>query len=248
MRRYRSRSRSRRPTGGNYERRGSRPRNHQRSPLPRHGHTSRTSRPPSTSPRRFTHPIYARSTMPRHSSPPTRAHRNRPPRGGTRTTRTITGIDSLTNTGRHHSRLRSDSPNSLRLAQGLENIVLHKGNNEDFLTENQVFTFRPASKSRSPQPEPEPPQTFDESLEMKIPPSVDIPPVDWSQLTPELLEQGQGDDKPLPGERPTWMDWTTMVKQAYEDPSRTKAACELVHAGIMCLAQKVRTEKFETFL
>ena len=133
----------------------------------------RTSRPPSTSPRRFTHPIYARSTMPRHSSPPTRAHRNRPPRGGTRTTRTITGIDSLTNTGRHHSRLRSDSPNSLRLAQGLENIVLHKGNNEDFLTENQVFTFRPASKSRSPQPEPEPPQTFDESLEMKIPPSVD---------------------------------------------------------------------------
>lgn len=33
-----------------------------------------------------------------------------------------------------------------------------------------------------------------------------------------------------------------MVKQAYEDPSRTKAACELVHAGIMCLAQKVRTE------
>lgn len=46
------------------------------------------------------------------------------------------------------------------------------------------------------------------------------------------------------------MDWTTMVKQAYayEDPSRTKAACELVHAGIMCLAQKVRTEKFETFV
>ena len=58
----------------------------------------------------------------------------------------------------------------------------------------------------------------------------------------------QGEEQPRPGERPTWTDWTTMVKQAYENPSRTKAACELVHAGIMCLTQKVRTEKFETFL
>ena len=140
-------------------------------------------------------------------------------------------------------------------APNLENIVIHKGAKEDSLTGNQEFTSRqklgptrPASKSRSPQPEPEPPHTLDESLEMKIPPSVDIPPVDWSQLTPELLEQGQGEEQPLPGERPTWMDWTTVVKQAYEDLSRTRAACELVHAGIICLAQKVRTEKFETFL
>ena len=65
---YRSRSRSRRPTSGNYERRSSRRRHQQRATLPRQGHASRTFRHPSTSPRRFTHPIYARSTMSRHSS------------------------------------------------------------------------------------------------------------------------------------------------------------------------------------
>ena len=195
MKRYRSRSRSRRPTGGNHARRGSRPRNHQRSPLPRHGPASRTSRPTSTSPRRFTHPIYARSTMSRRHSPPTRAHRNRPYSGGTRTIRTPTGIDSLTNTGRHHSRLRSDSPNSFRLcSRPREHRDTQRHQRGLFDREPGVHIqakarpTRPASKSRSPQPEPEPPHTFDESLEMKIPPSVDIPPVDWSQLTPELLE------------------------------------------------------------
>ena len=187
MRRYRSRSRSRRPTGGNYERRGSRPRNHQRSPLPRHGHTSRTSRPPSTSPR-FTHPIYARSTMPRPSSPPTRTHRNRPHRGETRTIRTITGRDSLTNTGRHHSRLQSDSSNSLRLCSRPQEHRTTQGHQRGLFDREpgahiqaKARPIRTASKSRSPQPEPEPPQAFDESLEMKIPP----PPVDWSQLTAE---------------------------------------------------------------
>ena len=80
-----------------------------------------------------------------------------------------------------------------------------------------------------------------------IPASIDIPPSDWSQLSPELQEQGQ-EEEPTSGERTMWTDRTTMVKKAYEDPSRTKAACELVQAGIMCLAQRVRTEKYETFL
>ena len=251
MRRSRSRSRSRRPTG----RRGPRPRNHRRSPLPRHGPASRTSRPTSTSPRRLTHPIYERSTMSRRHSPPTRAPRHRPHSGGTRTIRTTTGNDSQRNVGRHHSRQGHDSPNSFRLcSKPREHRDTHRHQRGLFDREPGVHIqakarpTRPVSKSRSPQPEPEPPHTLDESLEMKIPPSVDIPPVDWSQLTPELLEQGQGEEQPLPRERPTWMDWTTMVKQAYEDPSRTRAACELVHAGIICLAQKVRTEKFETFL
>ena len=183
-RRHRSRSRSRRPLSGNSGRRGSRPKNHQRSPLPRHGHTSRTSRPSSTSPRRFTHPIYARSTMPRSNSPPTRAHRNRPPRGRTRTIQTTTRIDSLTNTGRHHSRLRFDSPHSLRLCSRPREHRDTQGHQRGLFDREpgvhiqaKARPIRPASKSRSPQPEPEPPQAFDESLEMKIPPSVDIPPV-----------------------------------------------------------------------
>ena len=79
-------------------------------------------------------------------------------------------------------------------------------------------------------------------------PAVDIPPSDWSQLSPELQEQGQEDEEPTSGEGTMWPDRTTMVKKAYEDPSRTKAACELVQAGIMRLAQRVRTEKYETFL
>ena len=95
-------------------------------------------------------------------------------------------------------------------APNLQNIVIHKGTQIGLFDREpgvhiqaKARPTRPASKSRSPQPEPEPPHTLDESLEMKIPPSVDIPPVDWSQLTPELLEQGQGEEQPLPGERPT---------------------------------------------
>ena len=167
---YRSRSRSRRPTGGNYERRSSRPRHHQRSTLPRQGHASRTSRPPSTSPRRFTHPIYARSTLPRHSSPPTRTNRNRPSRGDARTTMRITGRDSRPNTGRHHSRLRSDSPNSLRLCSRPREYRTKQGNQQGLFDRDpgvhiqaKARPTRPASRSRSPQPEPEPPQAFDES-------------------------------------------------------------------------------------
>ena len=106
----------------------------------------------------------------------------------------------------------------------------------------------PAAGSGTPQPEPEPPQTFDDSLEMVIPASVGIPPSDWSQLSPELQEQGQEEGEPTPGNRTMGPDRPTMVQKAYEDRSRTKAACELVQAGIMSLAQRVRTEKYETFL
>ena len=83
---------------------------------------------------------------------------------------------------------------------------------------------------------------------MVIPASVDIPPSDWSQLSPELQEQGQEEGEPTPGNRTMGPDRPTMVQKAYEDRSRTKAACELVQAGIMSLAQRVRTEKYETFL
>ena len=198
-RRYRSRSRIGRLTVGQHARRGSRPRNHHRSPLPRHGPTSRTTRPTSTSPRRFTRPIYARSTMSRRHSPPTRAHRNRPYSGETSAIRTTTGIDSHTNTGRQHSRLRSDTSNSFRPRSRPREHREHRDpqRHQRGLFEREpgvhiqakARPIRPASKSRSPQPEPEPPHTFDESLEMKIPPSVAIPPVDWSQLTPDLGEQ-----------------------------------------------------------
>ena len=51
----------------------------------------------------------------RDTVPPTRANRNRPSHRDTTPTMRITGRDSHPNTGRHHSRLRPDSPSSLRL-------------------------------------------------------------------------------------------------------------------------------------
>ena len=98
------------------------------------------------------------------------------------------------------------------------------------------------SRSGTPQPEPEPPQTLDESFEMQIPTSIDIPLADWSQLSPEHPDHGQEDDEPIVHEETIWQDRQTMVKKAYEDPSRTRATCELVHDGILCLTQKFALE------
>ena len=104
-------------------------------------------------------------------------------------------------------------------------------------------------RSGTPQPEPEPDQTLEDVQEMIIPPAFDVPLSDWSQLSPEPAEQGQEDDEvPILREGTIWQDRPTMVKKALEDPTRTRASCELIQEDIICLTQKVGTEKYETFL
>ena len=219
------------------------------------GLPSRTSRPPPSSTRDFAHPIYERSTMLRHSSPTTRSGRSRPTYQDVLPTIRINERESRANTGKHHSRNRPDPSATLRLrSRSREHRTKQRNQRGLFGRENGVEIrakarpTTPAAGSGTPQSEPEPPQTFDEPLEMVIPASVDIPPSDWSQLSPELQEQGQEEGEPTPGNRTMGPDRPTMVQKAYEDRSRTKAACELVQAGIMSLAQRVRTEKYETFL
>ena len=194
--------------------------------------------------------------MSRHSSPTTRPERNRPAHKDVPSTIRINERESRTNTGKHHSRHRPDPSTSLRLRSRSREHRTRQRNQRGLFEREPGVHIRakarpttPAPRPGTPQPEPEPPQTFAESLEMVIPASVDIPPSDWSQLSPELQEQGQEEEEePTYGNGTMWPDRTTTVKKAYEDPSRTKAACELVQAGIMCLAQRVRTEKYETFL
>jgi len=88
----------------------------------------------------------------------------------------------------------------------------------------------------------------EESFEMQIPNFIDMPLADWSQLSPEHRDQDQDDDEPIVQNDTIWQDRQTMVKKAYEDPSRTRATCELDPDGIICLTQKVRTRKFKNFL
>ena len=218
--RHRKRPRSRSPSHrfhhGNYDRKSSNTRQSQSASSSRPGPPVTAYRPSSSSTRNFAHPIYARSTMSRRSSPPTRS-----------------------------IRMRSRSP---------EHRTRHRTTRGLFEREPGVHIQAKArprmtrSRSGTPQPEPEPPQAFDESFEMQIPSSMDIPLADWSQLSPEHPDHGQEDDEPIVQEETIWQDRQTMVKTAYEDPSRTRATCELVHDGILCLTQKVRTRKYKKFL
>ena len=186
-----------------------------------------------------------RSTMLRHSSPTTRSGRSRPTYQDVLPTIRINERESRANTGKHHSRNRPDPSATLRLrSRSREHRTKQRTQRGLFGRETGVQIrakarpTTPAAGSGTPQPEPEPPQTFDDSLEMVIPASVGIPPSDWSQLSPELQEQGQEEGEPTPGNRTMGPDRPTMVQKAYEDRSRTKAACELVQAGIMSLAKE----------
>ena len=133
--------------------------------------------------------------MLRRNSPPTRAHRNRPYRGGTRIV--LQTLGDITQGRGLILQTHFD------YAPGLENIVIHKGINEDFLTGNQESISR-QKLDLSDQPLNQ--DLLNQNLNLltpltspwrwKIPPSVEIPFVDWSQLTSELLEQGQGEEKP----------------------------------------------------
>ena len=194
--------------------------------------------------------------MLRHSSPTTRSERSRPTYKDVPPTIRINERESRAKTGKHHSRNRPDPSATLRLRSRSRENRTRQRNHRGLFERAPGVQIRakarpvtPAAISGTSPPEPEPPQTFDESLEMVIPASVDIPPSDWSQLSPELQEQGQEEEEePILANRTMGPDRPTMVQKAYEDSSRTKAACELVQAGIMCLAQRVRTEKYETFL
>ena len=234
--RKRPRSRSRRPT--------------QPSPTTVH-------RPSSSSTRNSAHPTYARSTMSRRSSPSPRSVRPQSyQRKATYSTNTI-GRDQYTKTGTHHSRQRraySTSPSMCsrprehhRTSRATRRPVDREAG---ILTDTTARPKKTSSTSgiQQPEPESEPTQTLDEPFEMEIPTSIDIPLADWSQLSPEPPEQGQEDDEPIVQTDTVWQDRTTLVKAAYEDSSRTKAVCELVHAGILCLTQKIRTKKYNTFL
>ena len=197
-----------RPTRGSYGEKGSGPRHSHTATSSHHGVPSRTSRPPPSSTRDFAHPIYERSTMLRHSSPTTRSGRSRPTYQDVLPTIRINERESRANTGKHHSRNRPDPSATLRLRSRSREHRTKQRNQRGLFERECGVQIRakarpttPAAGSGTPQPEPEPPQTFDESLEMVIPASVDIPPSDWSQLSPELQEQGQEEGEPTPGNR-----------------------------------------------
>ena len=214
--RHRSRSPSHRSLRGNPTRQSSDNRQSQPASSSKREPPLTVYRTSSSSARNFAHPIYARSTMSRRSSP-------------------------LARSTRRHSR-SPKRPYRQSTTRGLFERApgLH--------IQAKARPTRTRSRSGTPQPEPEPPQTVEESFEMQIPNSIDIPLADWSQLSPEHRDQDQDDDEPIVQNDTIWQDRQTMVKKAYEDPSRTRATCELGPDGIICLTQKVRTRKFNTFL
>ena len=186
--RHRKRQRSRSPSHrfhhGNYDRKCSDTRQSQPASSSRRGPPVTVYRPSSTSTRNFAHPIYARSTMSRRSSPPTRS-----------------------------IRIRSRSPEH-RSRQRTTRGLFERAPGVHIQAKARPRMTR--SRSGTPQPEPEPPQTLDESFEMQIPTSIDIPLADWSQLSPEHPDHGQEDDEPIVHEETIWQDRQTVVKNAYE--------------------------------
>ena len=213
---HRSRSPSHRTARGGYGEKGPRPRHSHTARSSRQGPPSRTFRPPSSSTRFFARPIYETSTTLRHSSPTTRSERSRPTYKDVPPTILINARESLAKTGTHHSRNRPDPPATLRLRSRSRENRTRQRNYRGLFERAPRFQIRakarpvtPAAVSGTSQPEPEPPQTIDESLEMVLPASVDIPPSDWSRLSPELQEQGQ-DEEPILANRTLGPDRPTI--------------------------------------
>ena len=201
---YRSRSPSLRTARGGYGEKDRRPNHSHTATSSGQGPPSRTFRPTSSSTRDFAHPIYESSTTLRHSSPTTRSERNRPTDKDVPPTIFINERESRARTGTYHSRNRPDPPATLRLrSRSRENRTRQRHYRGPFerapgvQIRAKARPVTPAAVSNTSQPEPEPPQTIDESLEMVIPASVDIPPSDWSHLSPEHQEQGQDEEEPI---------------------------------------------------
>eukprot|EP00434_Breviolum_minutum_P007736 symbB.v1.2.006824.t1/scaffold379.1/size332124/6 len=89
--------------------------------------------------------------------------------------------------------------------------------------------------------------------------AVDIPPhaefdlPDWSRPSQERerpAEDGTSADEmmPIPKTQSLDEDWKRSAQKAFDDPTRTKASCEIPEANTLALVQRVSERQYESFI
>lgn len=94
-------------------------------------------------------------------------------------------------------------------------------------------------------------QSEAESLQLEIPALAASELPDWSRPSQEREKEDETEVDEMmriPKTQSLEEDWKISMQKAFDDPTRTKAPCEIPEADTPRLVQRVSEQKYETFL
>ena len=99
----------------------------------------------------------------------------------------------------------------------------------------------------------EPSQSEAESAQVPIPLPAAVDQPDWNRSSQERernddTEDGEDQLIPIPTPRSLEADWKISVQKAFDDPTRTKAPCEISEANTIKLVSNVSKRQYDSFV
>ena len=99
----------------------------------------------------------------------------------------------------------------------------------------------------------EPSQSEAESAQVPIPLPAAVDQPDWNRSSQERernddTEDGEDQLIPIPTTRSLEADWKISVQKAFDDPTRTKAPCEISEANTIKLVSNVSKRRYDSFV